>query len=107
MDREQLRGSLDLIILSRIIKQDNYGGGIIREVSEATNQLITIGEGTLYSLLKRLEKKGYVKSYWGDQHLGGRRKYYAITEQGSDLFYQKLAGWRAINTLIESGLEVK
>ncbi|WP_096185714.1 PadR family transcriptional regulator [Evansella halocellulosilytica] len=105
MDKEQLRGSLDLIILSRIIKSDNYGGGIIREVYNASGNELQIGEGTLYSLLKRLEKKGLIESYWGEEHLGGRRKYYKITNKGRELFFERLEGWRKINKLIESALK--
>ncbi|WP_107839611.1 PadR family transcriptional regulator [Metasolibacillus meyeri] len=105
MDKEQLRGSLELIILSRIIKEDNYGGGIIKEVYDASEKHFRISEGTLYSLLKRLEKSKYIESYWGEEHFGGRRKYYKITDSGRAVFNNKLEGWRKINQLIESALE--
>ncbi|WP_397538520.1 PadR family transcriptional regulator [Rummeliibacillus pycnus] len=107
MDKEQLRGSLELIILSRMVKADKYGGGILKEVYEASENTLKISEGSLYSLLKRLEKKSYIESYWGEEHLGGRRKYYRITTSGRALFEEKLEGWRKINILIESALEEK
>ena len=104
MDKEQLRGSLDLIILSRIINEDNYGGGIIKEVYEISQETLKISEGTLYSLLKRLEKRQYIESYWGEEHFGGRRKYYKITDSGRVFFKEKLESWRKINHFIESAL---
>lgn len=59
MNKEQLRGSLDLIVLSRIINSSNYGGGIINDIFRDSHMTLKISEGSLYSLLKRLEKKNY------------------------------------------------
>ena len=61
-----------------------------------------LSEGTLYSILKRLERKGYIESYWGDETQGGRRKYYRITEEGKDLHHNKMQSWIDINDIIST-----
>lgn len=103
MEKEMLRGSLELLILSRIQGQDAYGGQILKEILKDSQEVLDISEGTLYSLLKRLEKKGWIQSYWGEAHLGARRKYYQITPNGRSAYEEKLANWRLLNGLIEGG----
>ena len=61
-----------------------------------------MSEGTLYSALKRLEQKGYLESYWGDDEgLGGRRKYYHITQEGLLQLEQQVKEWKEVNKLIQ------
>ena len=103
MEKEMLRGSLELLILSRIQAQDAYGGQILKEILKDIQEVLVISEGTLYALLKRLEKKAWIQSYWGDAHLGARRKYYRISPKGTKAYEEKLANWRVLNTLIEGG----
>jgi PadR family transcriptional regulator PadR len=47
----------------------------------------------MYSSLKRLEKEGYIASYWGDETQGGRRRYYHITQRGHELYRSNKQNW--------------
>jgi PadR family transcriptional regulator, regulatory protein PadR len=105
MDKEQLKGSVDLIILALLSNQDEYGGAIIKHVYRLSSQEYKMSEGTLYTVLKRLEQKGYVRSYWGEESLGGRRKYYTITDDGGKLYEEKLTSWRKISGIIENSIK--
>src|SRR5699024_11823027 len=67
-----------------------YGFEIYNRVLNKTDNLYELKETTLYSSYKRLEKDGFIQSYWGDETQGGRRKYYRITELGRELYQQKL-----------------
>lgn len=61
-----------------------------------------MSEGTLYPALKRLERKGLLASYWGQEPaMSGRRKYYQITESGIKKLDQHLAEWNKINKLMQ------
>ena len=100
MDKELLKGSLDIILLVLLSKKELYGYEIARLIKEYSNLLYEIGEGTLYPALKRLEDKKLLDSYWGETDKGGRRKYYKITLQGKVELEQKLASWKTINDLI-------
>ena len=57
-------------------------------------------EATLYTAFRRLEEANYIRSYWGNEESGARRRYYAITDAGHDAYCRSLAEWRRANTLI-------
>lgn len=100
MDKEFLKGNLDIMLLSLIYKKDTYGYEIVKNLKEISNDTYTISEGTLYPALKRLEKNGWIYSYWGDSETGGRRKYYLITDLGQEELQNKINQWRQVNDLI-------
>ena len=70
-----LRGHTDTIILSQLIKGDTYGYAINKVIKEKTNNMYELKEATLYSAFRRLEKLGYISSYWGNEDKGARRRY--------------------------------
>lgn len=57
MDREILKGSLEIILLSLLKNKDMYGYEISKEIKNITENVLILGEGTLYPALKRLKEK--------------------------------------------------
>ncbi len=102
MNKEMMKGSTEILLLSLIEKEDLYGYEIAKRLKEKSNNLYSMGEGTLYPALQRLEKQKLIKSYWGDSESGGRRKYYSITEEGKKELSGKLDEWVVLNNLIKS-----
>lgn len=100
-----MQGSIDILLLSLIAKKDSYGYEIAKTLKESSNDLYHMSEGTLYPALKRLEKKGWIESYWGDAATGGRRKYYQITSGGKKELRSKLKDWKSVNDLIQLSAE--
>lgn len=100
MDKELLKGSIDIVILALTSGKDVYGYEITKRIKEYTDSSYEMGEGTLYPALKRLEEKKLLISYWGDTDKGGRRKYYKITDEGRKSLEDKLINWQLINHLI-------
>lgn len=96
-----IRGNIDTIILRVLKNGDNYGYEIMKAISEGSSGEYILKEPTLYSSLKRLEKAGFIKAYWGDQSQGGRRKYYALTDEGSTAFMENLLAWNRAKELID------
>ncbi|MDV2684428.1 PadR family transcriptional regulator [Alkalihalophilus lindianensis] len=101
MDKEQWKGNMDLMILSLLKNEDMYGFMIINTVNQITGTEFELSEGTLYSVLKRLDRKKIIESYWGEGGKGARRKYYRITALGEELHQEKLNNWKLINKIIE------
>lgn len=101
MDKEIMKGSIDILILSLILKKDMYGYDIAKSIKDKSNELYEIGEGTLYPALKRLENKKFLESYWSESDGGGRRKYYRITKKGRMELEIRLEDWKKISSLIE------
>ncbi|WP_334329100.1 PadR family transcriptional regulator [Companilactobacillus sp. HBUAS59699] len=82
MNKEMLKGTIDLLILSVLKEADNYGYQISKTITDKSNSTFEIQEATLYLALKRLEKQECIEAYWGEKTHGGKRKYYHITDQG-------------------------
>lgn len=100
MDKELMKGSIDILLLSLLNKSDMYGYEIVKKIKENSQDLYHMKEGTLYPALKRLENKNWLNSYWGSSEFGGRRKYYRITDEGKKELSNKLYEWSQINNLI-------
>ena len=100
-----IRGHTETIILARLMQRDSYGYEINKTVRELSGGRYELKEATLYTAFRRLEDGGYITSYWGDEAVGARRKYYKITEKGRELYRQARAEWdasvRILNALLE------
>ena len=102
MDKETMKGSIDILLLSLIEKEDLYGYEITKRLKEKSNEMYSLSEGTLYPALQRLEKRKLIESYWGDSGTGARRKYYTITNEGKNALSEKLNEWNFLNNLIKT-----
>lgn len=101
MNKEMLKGTIDILILCVLSEQDNYGYEISKTIKVRTEGMFEIQEATLYLSLKRLEKLNAIASYWGDESNGGRRKYYNITDSGRDLLHQLVSDWKETVQIVE------
>jgi len=102
MDKELLKGSVDIILLSIIGRRDTYGYEMIQQLNELSDGSYAMSQGTLYPALKRLEKKGYLTSYWVENETSGRRKFYSLTQDGLSELDEKLQSWNRIHLMIQS-----
>ena len=100
-----LRGYTDTIILRQLAGEDSYGYQINKRVTAITDGALEMKEATLYTAFRRLETGGYIRSYWGDERTGARRRYYAITEAGQEKLREDVATWRETKAQIDQLLE--
>lgn len=91
---------IEFLILSIVDTADSYG----YEISQTIKLVAEIKESTLYPILKKLEKSGYLTTYT-EEYQGRKRKYYSITESGGkqlDFLYDEWISYRdTINGIIE------
>jgi len=102
-----IRGHIDTIILKVLLDSDNYGYEIIKSIFKKSDNEYELKEPSLYTSLKRLEKDKLIRSYWGEESQGGRRKYYHITNAGEEELSKSINQWltaqRIINTILLQG----
>ena len=84
IERELKRGSLELIVLHLLAPGERYGYEIVTTLTEQTDGALEVSDGTLYPVLYRLERGGYVAVRWETPERGVPRKYYRLTPAGED-----------------------
>lgn len=92
INKELLKGSTTMIVLSLLAKENMYGYQMIKKLSEQSNNIFELKEGTLYPILHSLEEKSLITSYW-DETSSKKRKYYSITQKGKKYLDEKKEEW--------------
>jgi len=101
VNKEMLKGTIDLLILSTLALADNYGYEISKEIKDRTEGMFEIQEATLYLSLKRLEKNNCIEAYWGTQSHGGKRKYYRLTDIGIKQLEEMKRDWIKVSEMVK------
>ena len=104
LDRELLKGSINLLILRLLSQRDMYGYEIIQEASRRSENAFQFKEGTLYPALHQLQRQGYLRSQWQTADNGRKRKYYSLTAKGRKLAEERQKSWsffiNAVNAVL-------
>lgn len=85
------KGVLELCVLSMLLDKDFYGYELVEQISKH----IYISEGTIYPLLRRLKKDGFVNTYLKESKEGPPRKYYKITAEGKKAYTKLIKEWNS------------
>ncbi|MCU0491153.1 MAG: PadR family transcriptional regulator [Chloroflexaceae bacterium] len=101
IDRELMKGSLDVLLLALLENGPMYGYQIVKEVRSRSEGLLDLKEGTLYPALHRLEKAGWIEGFWQARADGADRRYYRLTARGVAAAQQKRAEWRQLVAAME------
>lgn len=96
-----IRGHTDTIILAQLIGGDSYGYRINKAIQKTTDGRYELKEATLYTAFRRLEQNGCICSYWGDENIGARRRYYSITTLGKETYASLKKDWEDAKELID------
>ena len=96
-----LRGYTDAIILRQLAQGDSYGYQINKNVSALSGGAFEMKEATLYTAFRRLENARLIRSYWGDEQSGARRRYYALTDSGREKLSADQSAWKETKAQID------
>jgi transcriptional regulator len=77
-----LPGTLDLLVLRTLTRGPLHGYGIAQRVKDLSQEVLHVGESSLYPALQRLLLDGYVKAKWGASENNRRARYYTLTTAG-------------------------
>ncbi len=102
MNTQFKKGVLELCVLALLDRKDCYGYEMVDEISKN----ISISEGTIYPLLRRLKNEGLLISYLKESQEGPSRKYYQLTDAGKEKKDKLVAEWDefsvGVNNLLHS-----
>ena len=100
--KDFIAASATPLVLSILSHGDSYGYEIIRKVRELSDGEMQWADGMLYPILHRLEKKGFVESYWGAAANGRKRKYYRLQKVGSQELKEQRRIWTNLNSMLRT-----
>ena len=73
---------LDLLILKTLVAGPQHGYGIAQRLKQLSDEVLQVGESSLYPALQRLLLKGWAKADWGASEINRRARYYTLTAAG-------------------------
>jgi PadR family transcriptional regulator, regulatory protein PadR len=83
MARNDLQGSLDLLVLKTLAQRGKlHGYGIVQHIQIASEELLQVEEGSIYPALHRMEQSGWIDSEWAMTETNRKAKYYKLTPTG-------------------------
>ena len=104
LNKELVKGSTAMLVLSVLEKQDMYGYQIIDELCKRSNHVFDMKAGTLYPLLHQLAEKGFLTTYEKNVGEARVRKYYHLTQKGADYLAEREQDWRTFTTAVQGVL---
>jgi DNA-binding PadR family transcriptional regulator len=93
MNKERLKGNLDLLLLSVLSAGPAHGYAIISALRDRSEGMFDLPEGTIYPALHRLEDAGLLISSWAETD-GRRRRVYGLTDRGAAALAAEQTEWR-------------
>ena len=100
-----LQGTLDLLILKTLAREPLHGWGISKRIQQLSDDELSVGQGSLYPALHRLENQGWIVAEWKDSDLGRSAKFYSLTRDGRQQLERELTNWKRLSSAV--GLLIK
>ena len=101
-----LQGTLDMLILKAIAVEPQHGWAIAQRIQQVSDNVLQIGQGSLYPALHRLEYKGWIRAQWGASENNRKARYYSLSAAGRRHLEAEMDNWvrltGAINLVLES-----
>jgi len=107
-DRELKKGSAELIILSLVEARPRHGYDIGKLIESQSGGALRFNIASLYPLLYRLEKRGWIEGRWTEKAGQRRRRLYRLTPDGRRVLAAQRGGWRAFARAVSriAGVEI-
>ena len=100
-DRTDLmQGTLELLILKTLAREDMHGYGIAQRIHQAVDDLLRVEDGSLYPALYRMEERGWIASDWGVSENNRRAKFYRLTRKGRQQLAAQAVNWERISQAV-------
>jgi PadR family transcriptional regulator PadR len=101
-----LQGTLDMLVLKALQLEPMHGWGITERIEQWSEQVLQLGQGTLYPALYRLERQEFIRSEWRVTENSRRARYYSLTRAGRKQLDAELEQWRRNSRAVNQVLAV-
>src|SRR5262245_43197555 len=100
-----LQGTLDMLILKVLSRDSTHGFGICQRIQQWSDDVLSVGEGSLYPALYRLQDHGWIESEWGQSENNRRARFYRLTKAGRRQLESESRGWQHMCLAIRRVME--
>ena len=97
-----VQGTLDLLILKVIALEPIHGWAIAQRIRQVSNDVLRVGQGSLYPALHKLEQQGWIEAEWKISETNRRAKYYSLTRAGRKALTEEAAHWERLSGAISA-----
>jgi len=94
LNQELKKGSAELLILSLLENRPRHGYELAKKIEELSEGVLSFYPASLYPTLYKLEKRGWIKGRWVEEPGQRRRRFYRLTEKGSEILAAQRATWK-------------
>jgi transcriptional regulator len=94
LDRELKKGSAELLVLALVETRARHGYEIAKQIETQSHGTVRFNVASLYPLLYRLEKRGWIRGTWVEKGGQRRRRFYRLTPAGRKVLAAQRSGWR-------------
>jgi PadR family transcriptional regulator, regulatory protein PadR len=99
-NEQVLQGTLDLLILKTLSLAPMHGWGLTHRIEQLSEEVLQVGQGSIYAALVRLEQRGWIDTEWRTTENSRRAKYYRLTSAGRRALGNEVASWeRFVNAV--------
>ncbi|HXI87689.1 MAG TPA: PadR family transcriptional regulator [Parvularculaceae bacterium] len=98
------KGFLELVVMASLGQREFYGYELVQHIKARGG--IEVGDGTLYAILARLQRDGFIRHRWEHLDKGPARKYYALTREGRAALKGMRSVWDAMTSAIDGANHV-
>ena len=95
-----IQGTLDMLVLKTLARGPVHGWGIAKRIQELSDDVLSVGQGSLYPALHRLEQQGWISAEWKDSDLGRSAKFYSLTRDGRKQMESELKSWTRLSSAV-------
>jgi PadR family transcriptional regulator PadR len=100
-----LQGTLDLLILKTLVRAPLHGWAISKRIQLLSRDALSVGQGSLYPALHRLEQQGWIQAEWKASDLGRNAKFYTLTREGKKQLERELKTWERLSSAVRLLIE--
>ncbi|MCA1584803.1 MAG: PadR family transcriptional regulator [Acidobacteria bacterium] len=106
-DRELKKGSAELLVLALLDEVPRHGYEIARLIAEQSDGVLQFHVASLYPLLYRIERRGWIEGRWVEKAGQRRRRYYRLTPAGRRVLSDQRRSWRAFAAAVDRIIAAK
>lgn len=102
-----LQGTLELLVLKTLSLEAMHGWGMAQRIQQMSRGILDVSQGSLYPALKRMQRKGWIRSEWRVTEHNRRARYYMLTARGRRQLTSERASWERSSAAVNWVLEWK